>query len=159
MKTIKSFFVSAVAALALLIGFAGNVSACAGGNQCEQEAPYLSWQPANGIEVGGAMKGWGKALSGADGQGDTSQSQAATLTEGTNNFSTKTTLTVDALGADCTACGDNQYQMMLEGTQKAFAGAQNLSTSANGPAFSQSEGLTASGLQGFAWGRTSVPQQ
>ncbi|MEY3784004.1 MAG: hypothetical protein RLZZ230_326 [Candidatus Parcubacteria bacterium] len=126
-----------------------------GGNQCGVQTPALEFGPASGIQIGGDLWTNGQALAGADGQGTTSASQTMTLTQGTSNLETKSTLTKDLL-ANCTNCGDNQIHFLLDGQQSSFAGAQNTSATDNGPATSISQSLTGAQLGGTAWGRQTT---
>lgn len=146
----KKLFSTVVVLFGLM--FAGVALACDGGNQC---TPSIQWGAMEGIQVGGQLNTMGQALSGADGIGGETYSNAWTFTEGTSTLSTNSAVTADLL-QNCTDCADNQVQFNLQGMQTSIAGSANSTYSEGGPAQSISESMTGSQIQGTAWGKLST---
>lgn len=149
MNTMKKRVSVALAFATLLtLGLSAPASAGGGGDD------YFNWTPIAGARISGATWTDGNALAGATGEGDESNSQAATLIQGTGEVWGTITITSDGCPG---GCGTKQTTFGLSGDAKSFGGAQNLTTSA-GQAISASAAKTENWFGGKVSTEMGMPK-
>jgi len=144
----KTFFKKSLIVLSVI--FAGSAFACGdGGGDCNGELQVnlpktlpSAMGPINEIQIGGWTKSTTDSASGATGVGDIVKSQALSWGNSENTIDGEGKLSVSGNGENCYDCQNKAVNLGVKMTNTAGAAGQNLTTSEQGQALSQTSTMT-----------------